>query len=108
MMADILVPIASALGAAIAAGASAYRLGSRQATPSPMGTAEREKAATPYVRLTAEDSARVEKISALLERLIALEEQTHTSLDRVASLVIDSRLESAARYGELTGRLGKG
>ncbi len=107
MTADILVPIASAVGAAVAAGASAYRLGSRQAAHF-LGSGDREKAATPYVRLTAEDSARVEKISVLLERLIALEEQTHTSLDRVASLVIDSRLESAARYGELTGRLGKG
>ena len=97
MLTDIVVPVASAIGAAVAAGASAYRAG--QAAHRALGES------TLYVRLSAEDSDRVAKIDALLERLIALEEQTQTAITRLAEEVGSARLEQARREGFFEGRL---
>ncbi len=96
MIGDILIPAAAGLGAAVAAGMSAFRIGRILRSPSD---------ATIYVRLSAEDSDRVEKIEALLDRVIGLEEQTQAAIDRLAEQVAQARLEHARREGFLHGRL---
>ena len=93
---ELLIPAAAALGAAVAAGMSAFRV----------GRFLRERGgATVYVRLSAEDSDRVEKIEALLERLIGLSEQSQDAIDRLSEQVTEARLEQARREGFLHGRL---
>ena len=96
MTADIIVPLAAGIGSAVAAGMSGFQLARRRLGSPPQ---------TIYVRLGAEDSDRVEKISVLLERLIDLEEQSRSAIDRLGELVIAGRLEQSQRHGELAGRL---
>ena len=97
MVTNIVVPVASAIGAGVAAGASAFR--AAQAAHRALGES------TLYVRLSPEDSDRVAKIDALLHRLIALEEQTQAAIVRLAGEVTEARLEQARREGFYEGRL---
>ena len=101
MLVDVVAPVATAIGAGVAAGIAGFRLAKGRMTGPGAGSG-----GATYVRLSAEDSDRVEKISALLERLIALEGQTQGALERLAQTVTESRLEHARRHGEVVGRLG--
>ena len=96
MATDVVVPLAAAIGSAVAAGMSGFRIAKWR-----LAAQER----TAYVRLSAEDSDRVEKITALLERLVGLEEQTQSAIERLGEQLVAARLEQAQRHGELTARL---
>ena len=105
-MQDIIVPIATSLGAAIAAAISAYRLARGKYSAAPRDpSVPHGHQRTLYVRLSAEDSKRVEKIDVLLERLIAQEEQTQASIMRLTEQISRGHLDDARRYGALEGRL---
>ena len=96
MTPDIIVPLATGIGSAVASAVGGFQIARWRLAGQPR---------TVYVRLGAEDSDRVEKISALLERLIGLEKQTQSAIERLGELVVAARLEAAQRHGELTGRL---
>ncbi len=96
MLLEIVTRAGAAIGAAIAAAWKAAR------APTSRGKGP------VYVRLSAEDSDRVEKIEALLVRLIALEEQTQRAIERLTSEMTAARLEQARRHGWLEGRLETG
>ena len=96
MWPEVATPIAAGIGAAVAAGISGFRIAKGR-----FSSEER----TAYVRLSAEDSDRVEKISLLLERLIDLEEQTQEGVARLAEQVAKVRLDHARRDGFLRGRI---
>jgi hypothetical protein len=95
-MMELAVILAATVGSAAAAGMSGFRIARRRS--------ESQGRAT-YVRLSAEDSDRVEKIEALLQRLIGLEEQTRTAVERLAEKVVEARLDEARREGFLRGKL---
>ncbi len=112
MTSEILVPIAASIGSAVAAGVGGFRYAQskmQSGPPAPAAAASAPQAfapgATIFVRLSAEDSDRIERIDALLARLIALEEQTQAAVSRLADLVVQARLEAATRHGELAGLL---
>ena len=71
MTSEFLIPMATGAGSALAAGILGFQLARRR-----FGE---EK--TAYVRLSAEDSDRLEKIEALLERLISLESRPRRCFD---------------------------
>jgi hypothetical protein len=96
MWLEVATPIAAGIGSAVAAGISGFRLARGR-----LSSEDR----TAYVRLSAEDSDRVEKINALLERLINLEEQTQEGVTRLAEQVTKVRLDHARRDGFLSGRI---
>ncbi len=96
MWIDVAIPIAAGIGSAVAAGISGFRIAKGRFSADDR---------TAYVRLSAEDSDRVEKISALLERLISLEEQTQEGVARLAEQVTKARLDQARRDGFLRGRI---
>ncbi len=96
MLLDITTRLGAAVGAAFGAALAAFR-----APRSP----RTRNGPSFYVRLSAQDSDRVEKIEALLNRLIALEEQTQNAVQRLTAQVTDARLEQARRQGYLEGRL---
>ncbi len=102
---DMVAPIATAIGSAIAAGIGGFKYGQSRTTPRAGGPSGVAGDGTVFVRLSAEDSDRVERIDSLLERLISLEEQTQSTLSRLGDLMIEARLEQANRHGELTGML---
>ena len=98
MTSEFLIPMATGAGSALAAGISGFQLARRR-----FGE---EK--TAYVRLSAEDSDRLEKIEALLERLISLEEQTQEMLRSVAAEMSALRRDQAWQEGYEAGlRHGK-
>jgi uncharacterized spore protein YtfJ len=112
-MTDVLIALAASVGSAAAAGVGAFRYAQSRAQTGhglggggPAGAGER--GAPVFVRLSTEDSDRIERIDSLLARLIALEEQTQAAVSRLADLVVQARLEAAARQGELTGWLRAG
>ena len=105
-MQEIIVPIATAIGAAAAAAISGSRLArGTYSLPTRDPSVPIPNQRTPYVRLSAEDSKRVEKIDVLLERLIAQEEQTQAAIMRLTEQIAAARLDEARRYGAMEGRL---
>ena len=62
-------------------------------------------AGTPFVRLSAEDSNRLGQVIGLLDRLVALEEQTQGILSKMADQITASRVEQSSVQGEILGRL---
>ena len=89
-----MVPLAAGVASALAAGLSAFELARRR-----FNGGGRQI----YVRLSAEDSDRLEKIDALLERLIGLEEQTHEMLRTLAGEVSAVRRDQAWQEGYEAG-----
>ena len=88
MTSEIFINLATALGAAAAAGVSGFQLARR-----------REQNGTAYVRLSAEDSDRIEKLDALIEQLVALEQTTHEMLVGLHGEVSSVRRDLAWQRG---------
>ncbi len=98
---ELLLHLASALGGAVAAALATYRMTTKslqKSDISPAATASPAAAATtPYVKLTAEDSSRLATVTALLERLVSLEEQTQAYVHQLTDQIIALRVEGAKR-----------
>ena len=87
MLMDVLINLGSALGGA-AAGGAGVQLARRS-----------QEGSTSYVRLSAEDSDRIEKLEALIERLVALEQSTHEMLGALHAEVSSVRRDLAWQRG---------
>lgn len=87
MLTDVLINLGSALGGA-AAGGAGVQLARRS-----------QEGSTSYVRLSAEDSDRIEKLEALIERLVALEQATHEMLGALHAEVSSVRRDLAWQRG---------
>ena len=61
----------------------------------PARAAQCRRGSTSYVRLSAEDSDRIEKLEALIERLVALEQATHEMLGALHAEVSSVRRDLA-------------
>ncbi|MCH7553630.1 MAG: hypothetical protein IIC82_06510 [Chloroflexi bacterium] len=96
---QLLISLAASIGAAAAAGMSGFHLAKRRINGA---------GPTTYVRLSAEDSDRVEKVDALLERLVALEEQTHAMLRGLSQELSALRRERAWQDGYEAARRDTG
>ena len=88
MLSDVLINVGAALGGAAAAGGAGFQLARRN-----------QEGPAAYVRLSAEDSDRVEKLEALIERLVALEQTTHEMLGALHAEVSSVRRDLAWQRG---------
>ena len=100
MLSDVLINLGAALGGA-AAGGAGLQLARRN-----------QEGSASYVRLSAEDSDRIEKLEALIERLVALEQTTHEMLGalhaEVSSVRRDLAWQRGLRERAARGRAGAG
>ena len=96
MLTDVLINLGSALGGA-AAGGAGIQLARRN-----------QDGSAAYVRLSAEDSDRIEKLEALIERLVALEQTTHEMLGALHAEVSSVRRDLAWQRGYESALRGDG
>ena len=108
--------IATGCGSAFGAGIAAYRVAASrsvlgrlaskaEAASNPVlppdgrtpSSSPLPPAPTPYVRLTADDARELARVATLLERVVALEEQTQAYVHQLAEQVIALRIDQARR-----------